>query len=655
MGNVESGPGEEPGTEDNPLKISEKRHRAEDIVDWGNPDWAPGDYNDWAHRNQENNGDFRNTTPPQDDKSASIGLHDEIEQESYEEVETDPEEDSAYMSDNGTQSLMGASAAVFQYLELAEQRQQAEFLRQQHSEDLSVSECSAAVFRLLEAEAVRGNTKPLVKFLETASVVSQVLLEDANSVSDASAAVFRVLEKKRSEHIRQNHGPPTTVINLWGDDAQSVQSVSADSAISGHSSAVVSKVLDDTKTVGTKSISEFSNDVFKLLDKAKSVDSLSTSQKSAAIFNLLDEMQLASPTNASTLAHKNVRRPLYENLSCMPRIAEEQREQQHLLDVQTYKSTYSATAQEEREDYPEVGLNFSHDENSYERKTKDPPPIGLNFSHDDKSYERSMNDPPPPEAKSTSNLSEDDPTEGIDLLFVENFDRAFNAFIAHHPKLLLSNPDLGHHIRVSKLQKLFEFMDLRERQLLHEMESARTAKIDMEKDLHLKLREASRKKAARQINLQNDLQKLVLSTKEMEATMGWKFVDSCESRSKKQLLLRQKIRATHPPAFTRQKLLQQIPEGHESEKLWNAVNWPPNPVESYSLSIEQENELRKFQVDNAFKASELSVLKNQLTASRAKAKKQAWVEPVLLRIDGTTMSKLRAKFLKKLGVSSKRI
>jgi hypothetical protein len=67
--------------------------------------------------------------------------------------------------------------------------------------------------------------------------------------------------------------------------------------------------------------------------------------------------------------------------------------------------------------------------------------------------------------------------------------------------------------------------------------------------------------------------------------------------------------------------------------------------------MEQELDVRQFQVDNAFMISEVAVLKKKLALERIAAKKQSWVESMLLRMDEETMSKLKTKYLKKAGVS----
>ena len=69
-----------------------------------------------------------------------------------------------------------------------------------------------------------------------------------------------------------------------------------------------------------------------------------------------------------------------------------------------------------------------------------------------------------------------------------------------------------------------------------------------------------------------------------------------------------------------------------------------------TLSEEQEKDLRQFQMDNAFLAAEVAVLKKKLAFQKATTKRHAWVESVLLRMDERSLRKLKNRFQKRVGV-----
>lgn len=306
---------------------------------------------------------------------------------------------------------------------------------------------------------------------------------------------------------------------------------------------------------------------------------------------------------------------------------------------------YLDVANSQREDYPEV-------EDSSSQKSQDKKKI----DDTDKQHQQLQPETSPTwdtttaagaSQDSTDDTDTDDDDATIDLEFVENFDSAFNEFIAINPKFLMNNPDLVHSLRVTKLQKLLEFQDAHESDLLEQLELAKSFKTNMELEYQQKLRHASGKKAAREINLQSDLDRLNLSTKVMEAKLMWELVTLSETRAKKQFSLTQKYRKL-TIADTRQAWSDQVPTGPDGQAVRDAILAPPAGGTG-ALSPEQEKDLRQFQVDNAFMSSELTVMRKKLEYLKGSAKKHAWVQSVLLRVNAETMEKLKARYQKKTG------
>jgi hypothetical protein len=577
---------------------------------------------DWA-ANVENHGDFTNQPQQQRQQRPPKRLARGVEPIFSDEEHSD---DDPTTEDDDSMYMMEASAAVFHYLEQAESGE---------LEDISVADRSAAVFEYLEAEAQKGNEQPMVQFLETATVVSAVLMDDNHSVSEASAQVFKFLEDDASvsersaavfqlleyTKLKYHHNPPNDNDDN-NEDAQSVVS---------EKSAAIFKLLDDAKSVDARSVSEFSSAIFKLLEETKSCDGRSVSERSAAVFSMLDQQQQAispamSPKSQTpTLHHRN-----------------HQQQQQQPTTIHSQRSmNLPNTIMEERNNN-----NNNNDESSTVYSGMTPPQQMMSEEfHADSDYVSACGD---------NEEDEDD----IDLVFVEHFDTAFNEFIGQHPQFLMTNPDLVHNLRITKLQKLLEHMDTYERAILTEMAVLKGEKQGMEELFQPKLREASRKKAARQINLQSDLTQLSNSTKVMQAKWTWKLVDNSESRAKKQYQWRQSYKQKVAATDSRQDLITMVPDGQDGQVLRDAVNALANSSSSSSsssslLSVEQqETDVRQFQVDNAFMNAELNVLKKKLAYQQIAAKKQAWVESILLRMDATTMGKLKAKYLKKIGVSN---
>jgi hypothetical protein len=639
--------------------------------------------------------------------SASVGF--EVDYNNDDDNDTTSDEDASFffnlqsiMSKDTTKSLMEASAAIFQVL--AEQDTTDGETTDGEGYSVGTNDCSytvsdrsAAVFRFLDKESRRPDpSDSILSFLETASVVSSILkqqqqygADDATTISQASAAVFRMLEHTNEDEEDNDYSSVMSAAifklldegqsvvgnnnnnNNYGDDAKSIFSVS-------DRSAAVFHILDDAKSMDAHSISEFSSAVFHMLREAKSgdtnrrqnktnnhvvsffeqqqafADGRSISDQSATIFKMLDNpihrLAIARNRRGGRLAptpessqrqgqphHLSpngslATRPTSNNNYHHSRGGREATIPEEPYSVSSYdqERPYLNVAARQREDYPEV--------DNLQKKT-------TNTQHQELQPEQ------PTWGTTSGEDSDEEEEEDIDLEFVENFDSAFNEFISQNPKFLMNNPDLVHSLRVTKLQKLLEFQDAYEADLLEQLAYSKSQKSNLELEYHQKLREASRKKAAREINLQSDLDRLNLSTKLMEAKLTWQMVTLSEQRAKKQIRLVQKYKQQQQLAGvvvsenTRQEWSQQVPTGPDGQAVRDAILAPPTGA----LSEEQEKDLVQFQVDNAFLSSEVTVMTKKLDYQKAFAKKHAWVESILLRVNAETMDKLKDRYQKKTG------
>ena len=242
----------------------------------------------------------------------------------------------------------------------------------------------------------------------------------------------------------------------------------------------------------------------------------------------------------------------------------------------------------------------------------------------------------------------------IDLDFVEQFDDAFNEYVSRHPDFLITNPDLVHNLRITKLQLLLERQDALEAELLERYEAVKKEKASVELHFQQSLKDAARMKAAREIHLQSHLHELNCSTKAMDAQLHWELLTSSEARAKKQAQLTARLRAQQSTAgTTREDLLQLLPEGPHLDGIRDAILAPPASGDSSTskeLSEQQKNDLRQFEMDNAFLQAEVTVLQKKLAYQKIGAKKYAWVESVLVRMDDKTLKKLKNRYQKKVGV-----
>jgi len=243
---------------------------------------------------------------------------------------------------------------------------------------------------------------------------------------------------------------------------------------------------------------------------------------------------------------------------------------------------------------------------------------------------------------------EDEEEEGddIDLDVVEQYDHAFNEFIAAHPQFVVRSPDVVHSLRVCKLQKLLERGSSIEAELQDQLKLIEKSKGRMEIAYQRELKEASRKKAAREVHLASKLATVQKATTEMEAKLMWKLVSTFEASAKKHHRLREQLKTTHVKN-DRQSLLEALPKEADFQSIRDAMLVPPS---SEPLCGEQKMDMQQFQIDNAFLHSEVAVLDKKLKHVKAAAKKHAWVESMLVRMDPKVLNEIKERYAKSKGV-----
>jgi hypothetical protein len=234
--------------------------------------------------------------------------------------------------------------------------------------------------------------------------------------------------------------------------------------------------------------------------------------------------------------------------------------------------------------------------------------------------------------------------EEIDMAYVTEYERCFNEFVAEHPEFMIRNPNLLHNLRVCKLQKALEYAYNTESELSSSLGESQAKKQEMTTSYHVKLREASRNKAAREIHLQEELNTIQQATRVMEGRLTWQMIVKSEVRTKKYLQMQQQL-ALQP--VDPGNLLAILPDQPAIRAVRDAATAPAGA----NLSEEQEKDLRQFQVDNAFLSAEVTVLEKKLAYQVVAAKKHAWVDSVFMLMDPKKLKRLKNRYQKKLGVT----
>lgn len=237
--------------------------------------------------------------------------------------------------------------------------------------------------------------------------------------------------------------------------------------------------------------------------------------------------------------------------------------------------------------------------------------------------------------------------DDIDLEVVEQYDHAFNEFIAAHPEFVVISPDVVHSLRVCKLQKLLERGSTIEAELQEQLNMIERRKGRVETVYHRELKEASRKKAARQVHLASKLASIQKATTAMEAKLLWSLVSTFEASAKEHFRKREDLKSISTKS-DRRSLSEALPKRSEFQIIRDAMMVPPS---SEPLREEQKMDLQQFQIDNAFLRSEVAVLEKKLKHVKAAAKKHAWVETMLVRMDPKVLNTIKENYAASKGVS----
>jgi hypothetical protein len=258
------------------------------------------------------------------------------------------------------------------------------------------------------------------------------------------------------------------------------------------------------------------------------------------------------------------------------------------------------------------------------------------------------------EAESTTKQNSDDPQaiermtsadfEGIDLQLVEEYEDTFEAFLKKHPEFKRQNPEMVEVLHVAKLQKLLSLTSELEADLTEYIQSLKKQKKEIAAYYQGKLLEAAKKKASREIHLQQELTTVQHATRVMQGKLTWQMVSLCEARAKKQSqLLAQLSERRADPANP----LAILGDQEDMHAIRDAVQAPAGA----DLTEKQFHDLQQFQVDNEFLNKEASVLEKKLAYLQITAKKHSWVDSVFRRMDAKQHQRLKHRYQKKLGVT----
>jgi hypothetical protein len=232
--------------------------------------------------------------------------------------------------------------------------------------------------------------------------------------------------------------------------------------------------------------------------------------------------------------------------------------------------------------------------------------------------------------------------EDVDLYFVQQYEMAFDVFMQQNITLMAKNPELVYNLRVAKLQQMLQVTADVEASLREQVVIKQSEKRQMLDTYKKQLVEAARRKAALETHLRHQLSIIQQATVAMKGKITWQTIESNNKRAKRHYEILQRLsREKQSPMV----LLYRLPKETVSTELRDVISAPA----SSTFSEQQERELQQLQVDTTFLKAEVKVLERSLAAEQSKAKKYAWVDSLLIRMDPTHLHRLKRRYQKKLG------
>lgn len=563
-------------------------------------------------------------------------------------------------------ALMDDDAAVFDFLANA---------KSQNSENASVTDGPSAVFDRLQSQSSHGgNNNHKSPRSDTG---------DAVSVRDQPSAIFDVLERVASNEAMDATHRSSGHVMQWlettngNNDGASVVSEMSNGVLIGGMSSGRHHVKAYNNEDDDESVSKYSSsEVFKMLSSNDNDDE-SMSGDSAAIFKVLDstpapDVIMSKPRTVRTgrrggrfsgaqsvdltyLAHSQKslkKKNIFHILNAkqhghitesIPEDEEfEAREPSREALVQNLEEREGAskpsTGQKKKNAFPQVVHTDFSDVSSTESELTEMPQRVFSEVIDADSYE-------------------EEPEDEIDLEFVENFDKVFDEFVGKHPKFLMKYPELVHQLRVTKLHKTLKHQEETQKQLVEELSAAVTEKQRMEITCQWKLKEASRKKAGQQIQLQNELTSTYQRTKLRKVDLMNRILTAAENRGKFEFHHDQHVKAKKASfsgstgIANRDEVVNLLPSATHDDSALMVRKALLGTLPNYGTEKGKMDEIRKCQVRNAFMMSEIAVLQQKLEAKEGEMKKHTWIDSVMLRMNKATMAKLQHKYQAKLGLT----
>jgi hypothetical protein len=235
--------------------------------------------------------------------------------------------------------------------------------------------------------------------------------------------------------------------------------------------------------------------------------------------------------------------------------------------------------------------------------------------------------------------------QGIDVMFVEQYEDLFKEFVSIKPKFTDKGSEFMTFLKVMKLQKILEAINDTKESLASKVDSDtnKTEEDDISyASTETKLLEVLQTKAKREVKLKEELKKVQKEKEEMEADLMWKCVVASEKRVKNQKWILEELTQRRSRG---EELLSFLPDIAETSLILQCLKKP------HVLPDDLLRETVHFQVDNALLHAETVILECHLQSFLENAKTTAWVDTVLMQMTKEQMEALKTAYTANVGIT----
>jgi hypothetical protein len=228
---------------------------------------------------------------------------------------------------------------------------------------------------------------------------------------------------------------------------------------------------------------------------------------------------------------------------------------------------------------------------------------------------------------------------GVDVRFVDEYERLFDSFLQSKPEIAERSPEFMEYLKIIKLQKILEASTEMEKELQQRVEEAQQRKDDTAQAYQTQIAEYVRLQTSCDELVQEQLDAARQNMMEMKANLTWKCIEATRARAQRQQdiilhLVDQKEET--------EDVMSLLPDLPETQRLQTLLTSSTDDV--------SERNMIQYQIEKSFLQSEAIILETQTQNLFSEAKKHAWVDGVFLQLTPEELVQFKEVYYKQMGV-----